>query len=405
MNTLKWDKRISWSLMYYFIASAVNYTIKSVFLISGSLWNLISLVIGVSIVIMLLISFREVYKRSSKQLLILYAIFSFLYLVSTIMCSSRGEPLNLLKEVAITTLVFYIPVGVYAVSVYDKQILYDVMLKASNVLFVLMAFRALANYGIGYTENEELEYSMSFGYILVVPTLFHFNEYIKNKKKVYLFLFILEVLGVVIFASRGVLLSIWTFIFYKLLISSKSTASKFYYTLLFVAIAVVVVLWGDSLLHGTINLLNSIGINSRTLNMLEADAIDSDSGRNYLYKISYDLIQERPFFGLGLGGEYYSFANIMGQTFPNTACSSHNGVLQAMVQFGIIGGVLASLIIVYPIFGIKRIQDFYLKDIIAIYFFAFAIPALTISSGFFVQPQIAIFLCLYYFREKPARLY
>ncbi len=404
MNTLKWDNRISWSLMYYFIASAVNYTIKSVFLISGSLWDLISLVTGVSIVIMLSISFREVYKRSSKQLLILYAVFSLLYLVGAVMCISRGEPLNLLREVAITTMAFYIPVGVYAVSVCDKKILYDVMLKASYVLFVLMAFRALANYGVGYSEKEKLEYSMSFGYYLVVPTLFHFNEYVKNKKKLYLLLFVLEVVGILLFASRGVLLSITAFVFYKLLVSSKSITSKFYYSLFFVAIAVVTVFWGDSILHETIGLLNGAGINSRTLNMLEADAIDADSGRNSLFIISFDLIQERPFFGLGLGGEYYTFAKKIGQLVPDTACSSHNGILQAMVQFGVIGGLLVSLIIVYPIFGIKRIQDFYLKDIIAIYYFAFAIPALTISSGFFTQPQIAIFLFLYYLRKKPVRL-
>ena len=401
----KWDRRISWSLMYYYFANAVNYTVKSVFPISSSLWNLISLVIGISIGIVLLGSIRQVYKRSSKIFIDSYVIFGALYLISTLMIMFRGEPTNLIREIAISTFAFYIPVGTYAVSVCNKKILYDVMLKGSNVLFALMTFRILANYGLVNTVKEELEYSMSFGYILIVPTLFHYNEGFQKRKTTYMVLFILDVFGILLFASRGVLLSIFAFVLYKTFVSARSASTKVLYAMFFLVVYVLISSYGDVMLNRTIVALDNRGVSSRTLNMIEANAIDDDSGRNYLYKVSYEMILEKPFFGWGLGGEYYHFAERLNQPDANTACSSHNGVLQAMVQFGVIGGLLASLFIIIPIFGLKKIKDSYLKDIITIYFCAYAIPSVTISSGFFVQPQIAIYLYLYYFSKKQLKIH
>ena len=189
--TDKWDKRISWAIMWSFTAPTINWIIKTSFVISGGLWSLVSLITGASILLAWLLCLKEILRRSGKLLLISYAIFILLYTWSILLCTLREEGINLVIESARMTFLQYLPVGVYIVSVYNKKILYDTIIKYSNITFVLLLFRVLTNFGIIHSEKEAIEYSMSFGYIIILPTLLHLNEFYNTKKRLYLFLAIL----------------------------------------------------------------------------------------------------------------------------------------------------------------------------------------------------------------------
>lgn len=395
--TDKWDKRISWAIMWSFTAPTINWIIKTSFVISGGLWSLVSLITGASILLAWLLCLKEILRRSGKLLLISYAIFILLYTWSILLCTLREEGINLVIESAIMTFLKYLPVGVYIVSVYNKKILYDTIIKYSNITFVLLLFRVLTNFGIIHSEKEAIEYSMSFGYIIILPTLLHLNEFYNTKKRLYLFLAILEIIAIIVWASRGVLLSLGAFFLYKTLVSNNNIISKILTITLIIIIGLIISIYGNQILINSINTLEKVGIESRTLNMIESNNIDNDSGRYNLFRISYDMITMKPLLGWGLGGEYYQIAKEINQSIPDMGCTSHNGILQVMVQFGLIGGIIISLLVIIPIFGVNRIKNFYSKNIIEIYYCAYAIPALTISSGFFIQPAIAIFIFMFYF--------
>lgn len=396
----KWDKRISWALMWSFIGNALNYFIKSIFPLSSSMWNLLSLVIAVTILAAYVLCLREVWKRVSQVLVYSVLIFGVIYGISILLSFLRGEPINIIQESARSTYLFYIPAGVFAVAVIDKSILYRIMLKASYLLSAMMLFRVFVNYNPLYASVEGYEYSMSFGYIIIVPTLLHFHEFLRSRRTVLFFLFIIELFAIILYASRGVLLSVFAIVIYESLLGMKRGPKKTFFIILMSGLAVGYLQFGDSLLNSTLGALESRGLQSRTLYMLSQDAIDSDSGRDYLYKLSYKMIGEKPLLGWGVGGECYEFNKYLHNDEANIACTSHNGILQAMVQLGIPLGLLLSFLIILPIFKARKIPDDYLRSIIVVYFCAYAVPCVTFSSGFLVQPQIAIYMYLYYISYK-----
>lgn len=386
--------------MWSFIANALNYFIKSVFPLSTSMWSLLSIVIAISILAAYVLCLRVVWRRQSKVALFSIFLFGVIYGLSILLSISRGDPINIVEESARSTYLFYIPAGVFAVAVNDKSILYRVMLKASYFLSAMMLFRLFVNYNPLYASVEGYEYSMSFGYIIIVPTLLHFHEFLRSIRTVLFFLFIIELFAIILYASRGVLLSVFAIVIYESLLGMKRGPKKTFFIILMSGLAVGYLQFGDSLLNSTLGALESRGLQSRTLYMLSQDAIDSDSGRDYLFKLSYKMIGEKPLLGWGVGGECYEFNKYLHNDEANIACTSHNGILQAMVQLGIPLGLLLSFLIILPIFKARKIPDDYLRSIIVVYFCAYAVPCVTFSSGFLVQPQIAIYMYLYYISYK-----
>lgn len=386
--------------MWSFIASALNYFIKSVFPLSTSKWKSLSIIIAVSILVAYMLCLREVLRRQSKVAFVSILLFTVLYGLSVFFSVSRGDPINIVQESARSTYLFFIPVGVFAVAVNDKSILYRVMLKASYLLSAMMLFRMFANYNPLYASKEGYEYSMSFGYIIIVPTLLHLHEFLRSRKRVLLLLFIIELFSIILYASRGVLLSVFAIVIYESLLGIKRGPKKTFFIILLSGLAVGYLQFGGSMLNNAIGALESQGLKSRTLYMLSQDAIDSDSGRDRLWEISYDLIWEKPVLGWGVGGECYEFNRYLHNDEANIACTSHNGILQAMVQLGIPLGLFLSFLIILPIFKAHRIKDDYLRSIIVVYFCAYAVPCVTFSSGFLVQPQIAIYMYLFYVSYK-----
>lgn len=390
--------------MFSFIANTANYVIKSVLPISQSLWGTISIVIGMSIVLAWLSCIKEVYKRSSSLVLYSVVVFLFLLLYSVLLCVTRSEPIDIVVETFKQIFLFYLPTGLYVVSVYDKKILYKTMLKYSYIIFVLMAIRMMSNYNVITSRVEQVEYSMSFGYIILIPTILHLYEYMRSRKTLFLILSVIEIIALFVFASRGVLLSLFAFAIYSTIRGNRSQISKVFSFLILIVGFFLISVYGNQILKGSIDILGQYSIESRTLNMMAQENIDSDSGRKELFEISYKMIAEQPLLGWGVGGECHQFAKEIGQQTPDIHCSSHNGVLQAMVQLGIIGGLILTFLVIYPIFRIKRVKDEYHRRIIEVYYTAYVLPSITISSGFLIHPELAIMLFLFYFRNHKLRL-
>ena len=350
------------------------------------------MIFGALIVLTMLISINEVWRRSSKILVRSLLIFLVLYIISFLLVTLRGESFNVtLRHNVLLTYAWWIPIGLYAYSVKNIEILYKTYLKGSlliSVLLFVMLFSPSAN---SYTGN--LSYNMFFGFNLVVPCMMHLNEFLRIKKKAYIILFLIELLAIIFFGNRGALIPILFFVVYRVFYSSKRTKIKIFVICCSISIALFIIFQGK-IIQGFNNILVSYGIQSRTLTMFMLGNITDDSGRSLIWEISRDMVAQKPFLGWGLGGEYSHISKALGSSIVNPAATPHNGIVQNFVNFGILGGILSSLLFIIPLFRINKIKDDYRKSLVLI-FASFMIVSFVSSDGFFIKPEIALFIYLY----------
>lgn len=394
-----WDKRISFYVIYYFIASALNATIKHAFVIQESLYNTISLLVGFSIVFFMLVPFGEVWRRSARLLIRIVVLFVVVYLISVCLVLARGETLRfLLRNTAFLTFAWWIPAGVYAYSVKNKEILYKICLKGSLAISILMLVLWFSSYNV---ENAE-EYSMFLGFALIIPLLFHINECFRSRRLVFFLLAFIEFFMIIAFANRGVILSIVTFMLFKIVIETKTPVRKVLGILVVLVVGFVWMLDYEQIVLFFSEQLGSLGLMSRTLNMVLSGTITDSSGREEIWQICSKMIIEKPIFGWGLGGEYLEIAHRMDAAPEEIGpgFSPHNGIIQNFVCFGLLGGVLATLVVVATFFSIHRIKDSYVRYLVAIFTCASIIPCLVSADGLFTKPAVAIALFLFYSRNR-----
>lgn len=395
---LKQDRKISLYVAFYFIAFTCNMAIKNIFPIPLSMWGMLSVLWGMGILTFMLMGLPEVLRRSSKLLFQTYILFIALFLLSVFMATFRGEPTNaILRDDAFVTLAWWIPLGVYSCSVYDKRILYDTLYKGSFVIATVLLLYFYFGKIVVINEDEN-DYSMTFGIAFIMPILLHLNELFKKRRNWLLALVSIEIITVVIFANRTVLLSLIFFLVYKWTVGNKSSSRRM--LVIFAACAGIMLytLFFESFLFSTNSLLDSYNLQSRTLTMMANDNINDDSGRGEIWAICANMILERPLFGWGIGGEFYTISKEFNGITTNVsgASSTHNGILQALVNFGIIGGIIVVIIYIIPLFRISRVKDSSTHDLILITGSVGLIPCLISASGLFIKPELAIYIYLYY---------
>ena len=397
-NTLTYfyDKRISFFVVFYFIASAANATMKTVLPIPESLWSVISVLWGGLIVFYLLRALKPVWKRSAKILMISYAIFGIAYFISAWKCFSRGEPFGqILRATAFLTFAWWIPVGVSVCSVKDKSVLYQMYLKASFWISAIM-FINLFFHRTDVVE-EGLEYNMFFGFAMLTPTLVHLNEFYNKRKRWLLLLAIIEIIALLLYGNRSILLSVLFFVFYKSVVENR--AKTILQPILFCIVLLFLFIYWEYLISNLILVFRSLGMQSRTLEMAINGSITDSSGRDELWAKCWNMIIEKPVFGWGLGGEFYTLANFNSTLTAThvTAASAHNGLLQLLVELGLLFGSIAIIIVVWPILGLRKVKDPFSKDLILVFFSSYGITRMVSADGFFIAPQVAVYLYLFYF--------
>lgn len=399
-NIENWDYKLSWASTFFFIGSVANASLKTILPIPDSLWGVISILFGVGIIGGFLLYSRELLKRSSQIFWRSITLFLVLYLISAVLISIRGESLApMISGGAFLTFAWWIPSGVYACSVINKQILYEVWVKASYLLsfFTIIIFF----FHIPSTRYEsQAEYNMAFGFYIILPLLIQINEYHRIKKTWLILLVFFEVFTVLVYANRGILLSLVFFVVYKFAFESESRSRRVF-AILFLFIFSLIMLSGiQTIATVAVNVLDTFGFQSRTLGMIAEGVIDETTGRDEIWNYCFKMIKDSPILGWGLGGEYHQLTVAISGTTTiadSTACSPHNGIIQNFVNFGIFGGFVSTLIVVFPLLNFKKVKDNYCRSLILIFCASRVIPNLVSGDGFFIEPKVAIYLYLFYY--------
>lgn len=402
-KTELWDFRLSWTTSFLLIGTLANATLKTVLPIPAALWGVISIITGIVMLGSIFICFKEMLRRSSVIFWRSIALFVCIYLLSAVLITSRGEPLDIfLSGNVFYTFVWWIPIGVYSISVYDKSILYNVWVKSSYIISIMCLVMVLFHTPV--KDDGTTYYNMSFGFSMILPILIHINEY-RRQRYFWLFcLIVFELVLLLIFANRGIFLSLIFYFVYKFAFESNSRIRKIVSILVLILAAIIFTASIQAIAESLLSVLDLFGFqSSRTIEMLASGVITETSGRDELWKISFKMIEESPILGWGLGGEYYHTAKILYGSdviSPDVNCSAHNGIIQNFVNFGIIGGLFATMIVLYPLFHLKQIRDKYAYELVLIFAAVRIIPNCVSGDGFFMVLQCSVYLYLFYFRNR-----
>lgn len=366
------DKCISYFVISFYFVQILNLTTKTVFPIPESLYPKVSILFGIILVVFFTITILKVLKRSLIPLLFSEFLWINIFAISYLMGNAE---LYLLLNNAFWTIVICVPLGVYIYSIRNKEIFYNLFLKSSIWMTFILSF-------IFFSPSKNSFYNMSFSYALLIPTLFHINEWFKNKKSIYLLVFLFEIAEIMIYGSRGATLSLACFFVTRFILDDRSLVRK-----IGIISIIIIILTGfyfsfDKIGCMLLRYLADKGYYSRNLTLLFSNRITYDSGRFQLFEYYFNLIAQKPFTGWGVLGGWIKKGS-----------GPHNMIIELILAFGIIIGSIVSLILFLLQFRVFFVKDKNVRDLIAIYM-SVCIVLFLVSGDYLQNPNFFIFLGL-----------
>lgn len=251
--------------------------------------------------------------------------------------------------------------------------------------------------------TEKLMYFISWACVAVVSFYFfmYFRGffYIENYDMTFSYACLLPM--IILYARKGLISVVVSFFLFICVFAIGSRGAAFYY-LVFVIIDMiqkkskwtwVLFLSGAlfiALLPNLSDFLDTIGIHSRTLSLLDSGDITSDSGRGSIASTCWNaLLSKSPILGLGVFGDYVIIVD--------GYC--HNIFLEILIDFGLVAGVLLILYLVTRLLRIYSHSDREYRNKIIQYFCAFILPFMT-SGSYLINSDFWIFLGLCVLTER-----
>lgn len=317
-----------------------NSTVEMTFL-SDNTKDILSVSIRVVVLISFIIAIPTIFKRVGRRMLLLV-----LAVVLGIVLHAMIFPDNNIYFIGTVQgfLTSIFPIVMCAYAIRDTDVLFGRLLVASLFLSVVN-FICLVLYllfGISHTE------SMGLSNALVIPINVIVAAIIGRKRKcrfLLIFFALIDISTVVLYGSRGALLSIVVFtgLFYfgNNRNNLRKTVKSFF---LFTFISIFVLLLLNPIIHIFTNILVTHGLSSRTLDMLKNGTILSENGRYMIWKQIMECIWSNPFAIRGINADM-----LLRTGFYNTSNYSHNIVLELMYSFGVPLGLLLCIFFVRKI--------------------------------------------------------
>jgi O-antigen ligase len=183
-------------------------------------------------------------------------------------------------------------------------------------------------------------YSMSLSYYLLLPALLYLDKLFSKFEISIFLLFVLTLLIIIIFGSRGPLVALLSFFIIRIIrIDRSNKVSQIVYHSLIVLFSLILAINFRSILIKFNEFLNDFGIRSRTVTLFLSDALNT-SGRDVIYRVALDRIAAQPFFGYGLTGD---------RVFIDRLYYAHNIFLEITLNFGLLIGIPIVMFVLYII--------------------------------------------------------
>ena len=346
-----------------------NNSIKQIFPnLSPSISTAISIVCSVIFIFMFLHEYKS-FKPSLYVKIIILEMFISIIRYPTAEKEIIGR--------AIWTLVFCVPIFCLVLQMKNLDMFFSKHVKIAVYVLVLEGFLVFYLTLFGGIEVE-MQYNMSFGYMLLFPILFLFAE--SKDSKFNLLLVILLTIGIMILASRGPLLFIGLYILIYYLFDDN-LSKKIILSIFIFLVGVVFYCFGESLLQEVSFFFETIGFYSRTLDkiLMGADALENLSDRDIIWETTKNNIWEKPYWGWGIAGDL-SYMN----SYP------HNITLEILLHYGIFVGSIVLFVIFFSITKSLFITKF--KNPVLLIFLCSGFGHLFLSSTYLIEYKFWILL-------------
>lgn len=370
-NDIDGDKRLCIFIGTYILASSLNIAIKTILPIPESIWGLISLSFGAIIIVSLVICLPTLLYRAKNGLILLEVIFLFLYLYSFLLGYAKTD---VLRQEAFWTLAICIPLCQAGCSVANKKILFRSIQLVAFIEYPILCIALLSVRTTG-------AYSMSTSYALVLPILLLIYVFFEERKKIALVFAIVGSLLILTFGARGPLLCIAVYVVIKLF-SKKGDFHTIILRLLFVVLIGAVIIFWKQLMLKIQSFLSLNQISSYGLQRLISGTFSETSGRNELWQYYFNLLKEKPITGYGILGGWISLAE-----------GPHNTLLEILLAFGVVGGSIVSIYLIYLLmtaFFSKKKASSELIRVLA----AYNVTMYLVSGSWLEKPMFFLFVAL-----------
>jgi len=327
--------------------------------------NIISNIIKIMIACVSLWGIKSVIKES-LVFLVLFALFLIIIMLNnSLFFQSNSE--YFYKNIKESWIICF-PMTLFILSIDDYSFLIKYFEKVAYVqlafcLFLLFKIFIQRDYSIDFV------YSMGFSYACLFPTLVFLNRIFLNFKMHYLLSTFLITLLIIILGSRGALLCITV---YLAIMQVKQKSFKVLFSVTF--FLGLMYIFSKNIFLLIAKTIEDIGISSRTIGIfLNNDIVTHLSGREYLYEVIIDKIQQNPFAYKGINASYLLFGG-----YP------HNIFLELIYDLGLIIFIPVFCLIVFLSYKTIFSDRSDVNDIECI-LFSMAIPSLLVSGSLWVS--------------------
>lgn len=373
------DKKISFSVVFFYIIEALNMSLKTIFPISDLMWQSMSRSFMFVLIAVMLWSLKPVLQRSVKAFAIAEFIFVALFSISFFFGNAEQK---LLLSKAFSTLCICIPLAAYVYSIKDKNIFYHALLKCSYLLIPLLTIVYFKHI------NIDAVYNMSVSYAIALPTMIQINEAIKHKKAPNIIFGCTGIIVVILYGARGPLLCLFTMLAIKIWRHSNTTLKRTSLILLSLTALSLFAVYYKQILNVINIFLFEYGVYSRTLYLLKNNQLLQGSGRDVLFNYYWDLVLEKPIFGWGFVGGWI-----------NDGLSPHNMLIELLLAFGIISGSLLSITIIIIVARSLFKKEGKVGELLLIYA-SLNIVMFFVSGDFLENPKMFILVALYFSKNE-----
>lgn len=268
-------------------------------------------------------------KYLTAKLFVVYFVICFIFLLEITIYYANS---NVLEPLAVPFLFLVVPY-IFLGAAFDINKLEREIYVISLVSIIVQAFFYLVFLRNFYSGNTLVGDQIAPAYQTLPHVLVVLWQMIKRPNIYNISIFALGMFVMLSLGNRGSILSIVAFtILYLLLISRKTL--KMTYKIFIAALFALFVGFFNPIMDFLAGQTESYGMSMSFFNRLSDDITDSN-GRDSLYGQLLSYIKSSPLFGYGLGAD----RNLVGNY-------SHNFVLELIISFGIIIGVIISLSLV-----------------------------------------------------------
>ena len=391
-NSDRIDKRISISVLSYFLVLLSQFTIR---IISNNMDGEISNLIKMSALLiqglLYLYSFIYVYKRKGITIIKIYTFFIILFLINALI---HFENLEYLQTVIFPFFFTCLPAYLYVSSIVNFRNFEYIMYKIANLSFIFtIIILTCVLFGLG----ENIEYSMGLSYYMLFSLIIFTENFIEHYNIIDFLKVLTSFILIILLGARGPIFCFGAYYFlkkynFKERLSIGNIVSK-----IFTLIVIVVLLFNYRYFLKIIYefFYNNFNIRSRTIELLINDIYHS-SGRDIIYSNMVANIKTHPLLGVGIAGD----RAIMG----DSALYAHNIILEILVSFGIvIGSMIIILLFFLMTFAIIK-SNVKMYNIIIIWI-SIGFISLLFSESYLREINFWIMLAILIKVSKGKRLY